>query len=190
MSTVGTLYGETVGGGFAKLLNSTVISNGAGLASFTLPAAYDAFLFDIESIFCTGQPAVMIRVSTDNGASWIASGYYWSMNTVFSYDANSYRPYGSGTLGSPHDTWCSWSHGFLDGYPLGGRVRLFQNSGTNGFSTILFRTTIVHPSLYTACNIGSGWWVGGTRPNGLAFLPSSSSFTGGTIRMYGMRTGT
>jgi hypothetical protein len=191
MSTAGTLYDETVGGGFAKLLNSTVISNGASLVGISLPVGYDAFLIDLESIFCTGQPAFIIRVSIDNGASWIAANYYWSMSTIFSNDpVNTWRPYGSFTLGDPHPTWLGWSHGFIDGYPLGGRVRVFPNSGANAFSTILFRYSCVHPTLYTACNVGSGWWPGGTAINAIAFLPSSSSFTSGTIRLYGMRKGT
>lgn len=189
MTTAGTLYDETVGGGFAKLLNSTVISNGATLVGISLPSAYDAFMFDLESIYCTGQPAFLIRVSIDNGATWLQS-YYWSMSTVFSYNANAWSPYGSHTLGGGHTTWLGWSHGWFDGHPLGGRVRLFQNSGTNAFSTVLFRYSCPQPSYYTACNVGSGWWPGGTAINAIAFLPSGGSFTGGTIRMYGMRKGT
>jgi hypothetical protein len=189
MSTAGTLYGETVGGGFAKLLNSTVISNGAGIASFSLPTAYDAFLFDIEGVYFSSEAAFIIRVSADNGASWFTDTYYWSLSSIFSNDpVNTWRPHGSYTLGAPHPSWLGWSHGFIVGYPLGGRVRFFQFP--NQLSTILYRYSCVHPTLYTACDVGSGWLGLGNPLNAIGFLPSSGTFTAGTIRQYGMRKGT
>ena len=191
MSTVGTLYDETIKNGFAKLLSIQYAPAGTASINFVseFSSAYDAYLFDIDNIFMARDDChFILRVSIDGGASWRVDNYYWSCSTLFSnQNPNIHNAYGSATLGGVHLTWMMLTHASIIGHPLSGRVRFFPNN-ENSLSHVLWRTVGIQPSLYTQVNMGGGFWPYGNFVNGIQFLAHAGTISG-NIRMYGMRTG-
>ena len=189
MSAVGTLYDETIQNGFAKLLSTTVIANGAGSAGFVLPAAHDSYLLDLDAIYMnTDGAALLARVSNNNGASYAADNYWWSATTIWSNAVNpSFSQYGSAVLGGGHTTWLWLSHGNWLGHSAMGRVRVYPHVNVGN---VLWKTGTLQPTNYNACHIGSGFWASAGGVNAIQFLPHVGVFTGGTIRLFGLKKGT
>lgn len=189
MSTAGTLYDETIKNGFADLLSVQNVGTASSVA-FLLgsPPAYDSYLFDLDALYYNTDGAALIaRVSVDNGAVWQTANYWWSATTIWSNQPNpTFSQYGSIVLGGGHTTWLFLTHGNWLGHPGMGRVRLYP---TNNVSNVTWKTGVLAPSNYNSTHIGSGFWASGPVVNGMLFLPHVGVFNGGTIRMFGLRTG-
>lgn len=187
MSTAGTLYNETIQNGFAELL-SVQNCGTAGSVGFTLPAGYDSYLFDLDALYYnTHNVLLAARVSVDNGANWQVANYWWSATTIWSNLPNpTFSQYGSNTLGGGYETFLFLSHGNWAGHAGMGRVRVYP---TNNVSNVLWKTGTLQDNNYNACHIGSGFWASGPAINAVLFFPGSGLFNGGTIRLFGLRTG-
>jgi hypothetical protein len=188
MSTVGTLYDETVKNGYADFLQAINVGT-AGAVGFSLPAGYDSYLFDLDALYFTLDNAFLIaRVSVDNGASYKADSYWWSATTIWSNQPNpTVSQYGSVVLGGGHTTWLFLTHGNWLGHPAMGRVKV---QPTNNVSNVLWKTGTLQNGNYNAAHVGSGWWASAPIINAMMFLPGNGgTFNGGTIRLFGLKNG-
>lgn len=188
MSTAGTLYDETIKNGYAEFLSAQNVGT-AGAVAFSLPAGYDSYLFDLDALYYNTEGAAIIgRVSTDNGASYKADNYWWSATTIWSNQPNpTFSQYGSVVLGGGHTTWLFMSHGHWLGHPGMGRVKV---QPTGNVSNVLWKTGILASNpYYNSTHIGSGWWASSPIINAFMFLPHVGAFNGGTIRLFGLKTG-
>jgi len=195
MSTVGTLYDETIKFGYAKLLQVSTAS-GASSIDFVAPLAldYDTFWFDLDSLTPSLNSAILIiYVSTNSGSSWQAgTDYYWYTFLVQPGGAGA-ASYSSTAL--PETTYMRISQpqsapaGF---YPTDGRVtfNLGPNRGTTGGHRSFDWITINQDpaSGYPVASTGGGAYTG-TAPNGVRIFFSGGSTITGIIRCYGLKKG-
>jgi hypothetical protein len=187
MSTVGTLYDETIKFGHGRLTNSTTISGVVGSVGFSLPADHDAFLFDLINLRpVTDLQALRAYVSMDNGASWKTdASYFW---TFFSAVSHTSSP--AGYVAGAAQTSFQLSAGVLNVSNLSGEFWYHRGAG------------FVPPfSWHTSCHTTSGYgqdtvrgagtyWVGGLI-NAILFAFGSGSIAAtGRINLYSFRKGT
>jgi len=186
MSTAGTLYDDTIKNGYAKLLNISTVSTPVTSIDLSCAyAGYDSYLFELDQLFLDNC-MLLLRASGDNGATYPTTGCQWVLHTMFLGEGPAiYRSYANGTLGVYDYT--QISHVAFPANAISGRVRLTTDQRSN----ILFKTAGVHPANLEQLNWGCSYIDGLGGPiNKLRFFPhGGGSFSAGTIRTYGFRTG-
>ena len=90
MTTAGTLYDEALRNGMLVLLATNTASNSTFLDFTGTDGPYTSYWFDIDQIVPSVAANLWLRVSTDGGASFIATGYVFQ---------SSFYYYSSGTPG-------------------------------------------------------------------------------------------
>jgi hypothetical protein len=190
MSTVGTLYDETIKNGCTKLLSAQVVTN-VSVVDFVAPLSfalgYRTFLFDFDNLKCsTDSNRLVAYASTDGGASW-GGDYLWSFIRVYTHSAADF--YGSVALGGGYranmfvgDT--QWVSGYISGFYYFHR----QAAGAGGIRVSYGEVIIRHPSVgVTSMQHSQANWFGGDV-NAIRFTYPGSLMSG-TIRCYGLKTG-
>ena len=194
MSTVGTLYDETVKFGYGKLLQTSTAS-GAASIDFVAPLAldYDTFWFDLDSLTSAASQLLQIFVSINSGSTWItASGTYW-YTFLYQPGGSAAASYSSSQLGGAETTYMRIGQPLVvpaGAYPMNGRVyfNLGPNRGVTGGHRQFDWITIGRDGTgYTATSTGGGASTG-TAPNGVRFSFAGNAMTG-TIRCYGLKKG-
>jgi hypothetical protein len=185
MSTAGTLYDDTIKNGYGKLLNVSTVST--PVTSIDVSCAYagfDSYLFELDQLFLDNL-LLLLRASSDNGATYPAAGCQWVLHTMFLGGTPPYRSYANGTLGVYDYT--QLSHAAYPANAISGRVRITPDARSN----IMFKTAGVHNTNYEQLNWGCTYFDGVGGPvNKLRFFPhGGGSFSAGSIRTYGFRTG-
>jgi len=185
VSTVGTLYDDTIKNGYAKLLSVSTVST--PVASIDLSCAYagfDSYYFDLDQLMMDGL-ILRLLASADNGATYPTGGNQWVMHSMFlSSGANPYRSYANGVLGVY--TYTQIAHAAYPGNAISGRVRL---SNTDPRGNILFKTSGVFSTWYEMLNWGGAYMDGVVPVNKLRFCTDAGNIASGTVRTYGLRTG-
>ena len=193
MSTVGTLYDETIKNGFGKLLSvNEVVSPVANVdivAPFT--SAYDNYIFDIDALQSDNTGAYFLFYpSVDGGASFTQTGLLWSLGCVWSHQAGS--TFGSVYYGAGPQTYMQQTYDAQYGpLPLH-CVILFNRGPPGGGGERQYLWTNMHRSP----GYGSGFTWGNGANNasyammtGIRFRYSSGNIISGAIRVYGVKTG-
>jgi hypothetical protein len=194
MTTVGTVYDETIKFGFAKLLQVQSFSNNYSLVfvtPFTLP--FHTFLFDLVNINAASTyDWLFAQVSTDSGASWLGANYYWGS----SYSTSHGDGAGNNVSGTQANTTdgantnvfelTGGGNGGAGGNPWGGEVIVTFRPGKN--AEFQWHTTVRSPS-YGQHNYFGGGVVDGAC-NAVRFASAQGgNFSSGIIRCYGLRMG-
>ena len=185
MSTVNTLYDETVTGGFAKLLTVNTVTSNVASINFTIPSNFDTFWFEVTNVTFTyaGNDFLIIYASGDGGStfgSYNMSGLLRLMNNF------------SGTaqyIGVENVAWMM-PYAFCSAQPLSGRIRMRSAKNLFFWRMEGFGDTYMNHST-----------MGGGRCQTLAAANTTINFIkfgsyngglykpGSAIRLYGMRTG-
>jgi hypothetical protein len=191
VSTVGTLYEETVKLGTAKLLT---VSNPAGVTSVALTmtdANFDTYLFELVLSFSQAANYLFSRWSNNGGSTWLSTeSYFWQYAIMSVSRSPNVLYHSSNILGTGFKNHARLSLGTLGGYPLNGRLIFYRGSGTGGLNYMEWSMG------HYASDAGWGWinHIGNcannmTAPNAIQFYPDAGANMSGTIRMYGLRKG-
>ena len=196
MSTVGTLYDETVKFGFAKLLSVQSVTS-ASFIDFIAPFAagevdkYSSYIFEIDGLVPTVDASLWILVSTDGGATWKTSGGGYSWEWGYAYANNpAVNYYGSITLGTTYMDHFQTGGSTYGLYAIDGRVKFNpgSNVGVKNFGWEL--SCLPGGSGSMAFAFGGGGYHLLSGINGVRFMFTVNTINSGTIRLYGLRKGT
>lgn len=176
------------GGGAAGALILLEQYTAAGVATldFTtgISATYDEYLFEFVNVQPAADSHLMIRMSTDGGATYDSGtnydDYYHSRNR-FNFEGN----------GSEADTairTTNGDHAHTLNTGICGQMRLFQPLSTTLYKTVMGDLTINAggPVGYVGNAQFSGWYRSLTAVNAIRFFMSTGNIATGTIRMYGI----
>ena len=197
MSTVGTLYDETVKFGFAKLLSTQAASNSASL-DFIAPFvgnAYDTFIFDLFALGPTATDTAYLAMvlSADGGATWGSSGYWTEYARQGAFVPGPPIAHGSVYQGAAAQTLFALSdYQYAPAGRLSGRVRCNPGLSSEG-GVKSFEWQLAHHAQTSGGNtlvIGGGGWSVTHVINGVRFFYSGTTVATGSIRCYGLKRGT
>ena len=192
MSTVGTLYDETVKNGFAKLLSVQTFT-GVYVCDFVAPLSsleYRTFWFDIDNLIGSNTDQYLFMyTSHDGGATWNTTTNYWVILIGYSHTTTAF--YGSVMAGAPAQAYLqpggSVQYGPL---PLAGRVYFYRSSVNEGGGKVFeWHITFRHPSYGMCCTWGGGGYYGHHGINGVRFQYNAGATMTGAIRCYGLKKG-
>lgn len=186
----GTIGFDTTALG-VHLLNTLTASNSATLVDTTsLTSTYDYYIFEFEEVLpATNLTVLKMRVSTDGGATYKATGYV----------SASFSNIGTATVGfdAVGDS-INLSGGPTNGYPVSnaasapglcGTAHFFHPAGASSRKICRGQTGYVYSGPLAAMALFTGYWDGGnTAINAIQFLFSSGNITSGKIRIYGVKT--
>ena len=191
MSTVGTLYDETVKYGSAKLLSVAPASNSASLDFLNLTFDFPVYVFDLVAMLPTVMGSnLLLRISTNNGATFdVTEGYHshWS----YSMSHTTGGAHGSYISGAgAHRTWFYIGNLQNSGATLIGRV-IFYRRGLSGGRHFEWWSTTYRSDAGTGTMSIVGHGVQGSymTVDAVRFYYSSGTIASGVIRCYGMRPG-
>ncbi len=187
--TMVSLVGSGVGGGLV-LLEQHTASNSASLDFTTaITSAYDKYLIEIVDLLpVTAGAPPQLQVSTDGGATYAASAYYWSqINVIIGGTAG-------GTNGASNvsaiELWGD-SAGVGQGNSLtstmSGTFRLSNPLGTTAYK-YLRGEGLGHyngNNSWYQFSMG-GFWMVVTPINAFRILYSTGNIASGTVRVYGV----
>jgi hypothetical protein len=195
MSTVGTLYDDTITNGFAKLLSAQVVTN-VSVVDFVAPLAfglgYRTFWFDFDNLICnTDSQRLVAYVSTNGGASF-QGDYLWSILRTYSHLAMD--TYGSVAL-TPDSGGGVYRGTMWIGDGQAGNLytsgRLYFNrcaAGLGGTRMLYGEVVNRHPSYgVSVMQNAQTPWAGGDW-NAIRFQYTAGTMSG-AIRLYGLKTG-
>lgn len=146
-----------------------------------MSSEFFSYLFDLTDIVpATDGTDLWMRVSTDNGSTFIATGYDW---LVAQNSSSALTPAGTTGLAdtkfrianSIDNTDGGWS----------GQIRV-PTGGANNPGPFWSGTWRSGASIITH-GTGGGKSTGATSTNAIRFLMASGNITSGTFRMYGLR---
>lgn len=197
MSTVGTLYDETVKNGFAKLLSAQVLTN-ASYVDFIAPLAYNlgyrTYWFDFDHLQITsgGNDRLVSYVSWDGGVNWCPD-HLWSIIRCYSHNASD--TYGSVALnpsGSPTAPYRDVLWIGLDQVAVGyqsGRLYFHRGAaGAGGYRPLYGEMTGLQSGQIALLQHAQYTWHAQNQFNAIRFRYTVGLMTG-VIRCYGLKTG-
>ena len=171
-------------GGSLELIEEQSITSSTATMEFTniQEARYDVHLLQIDSYYATAQRNLMVRLSNDNGSSFISSGYQYAYqygqadgafgegkSTSFSF--MSYVTFGADTVQESQSTYIYF-------YNLG-------NSSKYSFST--FQNTGVQTGVYSMLFGGAVLPTAETH-NAIQLLPNSTgNIANLQAKLYGVK---
>jgi|KBSMisStandDraft_5_1062788.scaffolds.fasta_scaffold00036_23 hypothetical protein len=182
MPVAQTIYDETIRNGFAKLLTVNTSGPSTAILAFTsIPiSTYGTFWFDLDKLTTSVNATPLVEIGT--GGSWSTINYRYSGTVISSISPVSV----TGNNSSPA---IIALHGNFTGgaNPMSGRVRMYF--GPAQFAAILVQHSQTGSSAY--CNTFNGCGYADNHPgaDAVRFYPNSGVWTGGSIRMYGLKTG-
>ena len=171
-------------GGSLELIEEQSITSSTATMEFTniQEAKYDVHLLQIDSFYAVAQRNLLVRLSNDNGSSYISSGYqyayqYGQANGTFgedkstSYNAMSLVTFGADTVEESQNTYIYF-------YNLG-------NSSKYSFST--FQNTGVQTGVYGMLFGGAVLPTAETH-NAIQLLPTlSTNIANLQAKLYGVK---
>lgn len=174
------------------LLSSQTLSNVAS-ANFTslITSEFDEYVFELVDVVpATNSTGIQLRVSTDNGSSWVAGTSYQYVNACSASGSAST----TGIPGTGASGILMTSTGGFGGY-IGNDANMSYNAtvklfNANGNYRKKFLTQAMYCLTSTNQLIGLNGYgeAGVTTPiNAIQFLALSGNLLSGTIRMYGVR---
>lgn len=184
ISEVADLEKQGKFGGSLELISEQSITSSTATMEFTniKEAKYDVHLLQIDSFYSTAQRNLMVRLSNDNGSSYISSGYqyayqYGQASSAFgegkstSFSFMSYVTFGADTIGESQNTYIYF-------YNLG-------NSSKYSFST--FQNTGVQTGVYSMLFGGAVLTTAETH-NAIQLLPNSTgNIANLQAKLYGVK---
>jgi hypothetical protein len=184
MTTVGTLYDESIKFGFGKHIQTYTVPSATSSLGFLLPAEYDTFLFEFLNIFMSVADQILcMRVSMDNGATWKTSALHY-----FTY---LYMTSHGSPLGTAYQ-YNNVAHFYISGWQYigsGFSGELFYHRGAGFVPPFSWHMAGQHATAGTWITRGGGtYWEGGLI-NALLFFPTSGNITQGRVNIYGLRKG-
>ena len=192
MSTVGTLYDETIKNGFAKLLAVQVVSSPVATIDFVAPftSTYDNYIFDVDCLQSDNTSNYfMFYPSVNSGVSWLNLENLWAIGAIWSHQA--ITTYGS-TIYTGARTYMQMTYDAQYG-PLPLSCTIYFNRGPPGSGgEKQYQWTNIYRTPGTgACMT---WGNGATNSTyammtGIRFLYSGGNIISGAIRVYGIKTG-
>jgi hypothetical protein len=173
--------------GALVLLEQHTASTSATLDFTTcISATYDEYLIEFVGIVPVSAADLWMRMSTDGGATYDATG-------IYSYDHQLWRAGGVGNSGTSAQTKT------LVSYSGGGSVSTSTTHGLNGNirlyspgSTVLYKTVrgqVAYQESSGSFRVGvnyRGAYESATAVNAFRFLMSTGNIASGTIRVYGI----
>ena len=179
MSAVGLLHNEIIQNGFAKLLWINTANNSTFL-DFSIPAGYDTYWFDFDKLRCTVWPEQLrIYVSANSGSSFGTVHWNTAIRMLSNYSQ-------SGQLLGNEDQPTLLVQCIVGvNQCLSGRIRMRTAPNTFFWQMQSWADTYYMVSSYGGGNANVG------TVNYVRFGSSvSGQFTDGSIRLYGLKTGT
>lgn len=164
------------------LLSSQTASNSASI-SFTslITSSYQTYFVTFRSILpASGSPQLYMLASTNNGSSYLNSGYQWCFNFTL--------PSGEGRVASAADS--QWVIDDLIGSTanssFNGDLWLFNFNQASLFPTYMGNFQIWDgSSVFVTIRTGGGFGAS-NQINAVQFKMSSGNIASGTISLYGV----
>jgi len=183
MSQAGSIASGVQGDGSLVLLNKQTASGSANIAFTSLiSASYSSYVVRITNVLpSTNNVSLLMTWSTNNGGSYIASGYGWTQafQTTFGFDNNDNNGDTSLTIyeNAPNNAG-QGSNGIINLYSMNDAVN-FPN-----YSTLISGYINGGP----ACNAiyGSGAIYSANQINALNFAMSLGNIASGSFTLYGL----
>ena len=196
MSTVGTLYDETIKFGRGKLLGTLTASNSASLAWSSVfdpaiaPEVYDVYYVELLNILPVNN-SVNLYGRMSNASGVMTTGYYWNYFSVISHPGTVGATPGnaSGASTVENQAFMYFSSGQYNGAASGVSGEIFINRIGNNMAFFSF-TAAHHSTVGEHSFVVGGLNMSGTGPlRGLQFYYSTGNIASGKLRLYGMKTG-
>lgn len=173
------------------LLNTLTASNNATLSDATsLTSAYDLYMFEFENIVpATDSQPFYIRVSTNGGSSYLATGYVANW-TILGGNVSNEASTIAINIGGATATTNNIAN--TAGYGLSGTFYLTAPSSTTvrkyiwGSGAFYGYNQVSAPGLWTYQH--TGLQNSNTSINAIQFLFASGNITSGKVRIYGIKT--
>jgi len=182
-----TIGGSAIGGGGGgawTFISSQTASSSASIG-FTsgIDSTYDVYMFTYSDVDpATDGVTFGLRIDTNGGASFEASGYAFHNQTNYATQAYSYTgSYSAATFILCNDL------GSHTPEAASGRVFLIAPAGTTHTKMIWSDGLgITAQANFGSCRTFGGWDGGGSAINAIQFIMSSGNIAAGTFALYGL----
>jgi hypothetical protein len=177
--------------GFTSLnlekISTATASSSSSIIFTNLSSSYVAYVVIANKISpATDNVHFYLRVSTNNGASSLTSGYQWSTIHYYNGGAN---VLGNGTISSARISLSADANRALSNTAnetLSGQV-IIIGAGATGRCSILSNCVYTSDVGEVVTTINNGQQTGTTAINAVEFLMSSGNIASGTFILYGLR---
>lgn len=190
MSTVGTLYDETVKFGYGKLLSRSVANSSSAIVC-SLPVEFDTFWIDLACLVPSVGAYLFARMSQNGGSTWIAANYAYGMLWG---DADGTPAGGNQNITSIGGT---SSQQLQLSYVVNAASTQYALSGEVMFTRGLGLQTFNSLTAYNESSSGSAWhrccgtlWDSTSAITDIRFYYGSGLILKGSVTVYGLRKGT
>ncbi|ANL02197.1 hypothetical protein AMJ96_CH00606 [Rhizobium sp. N113] len=163
-----------------ELISETNISSAVAAVDLVnvLSTTFDDYAIEFDNIAGSAANIFMMRLSTDAGASWISTGYYYSSVVSQTAGATGAQVTGATQFSVSSTTMIANTAGFC------GTMKLRRAPTKRHFEIPAFFTASGGESVLSV--------IGGAiaqQADSLRFFMGSGNITAGTIRVYGIRKG-
>lgn len=165
-------------------LLSTKTASSSTTLDFTsvINSSYDYYLFVVEDIVFSANCSFQFLMSQDNGATWLSSYNWTSLNLVIASSTSQALTKGATDSSIPLDAG-SGSQNTTAARAADGKVELFNPLGLSRVKMINSSLTynVSASATNVACSVSTG------AVNAVRFQPSSGNFVSGKIYCYGVK---
>jgi hypothetical protein len=156
---------------------SFTASNTASIPVINIPSSVNTLLVVYSNVSIpSGAPFLQIQLSTNNGSSYISSGYFTGHN---------YTPYNSPILSNQSLT-TGIQLGFQIGFPSISSGNCYLYGLNSSYAVTSTGSSCYNVSGTSYFGFTGGTLAGSTGINALQILASSGNITTGTFNIYGL----
>jgi hypothetical protein len=167
--------------GFRPIGSPGVASNSASVALTNMTGYTHYLIYYYNVTPATNATSLLVRVSTNNGSSFIStSSYRWQYLTSFNTGVS-----GAGALPDTSILLASLVNNTA-GIALGGRLDIMNPAGT-AFTTMVAQSHWLSNASGTQNGFASGQYAATTTVNAIQFFMSSGNISTGTFYLYGIK---
>lgn len=168
--------------GCVQLIATGTASNSATIDFTGLTSSYSYYYVVISN----AQPVnntdnLLFRVSTDNGSTYSATGYYYAATTQ-----NSASGTGTNTAANSTNFRISFSQSNGGNDNGGGILEIINPSQTATYHQFLGNMTYVDSTGAIVTSVGGCLWVSTSAINAIRFLYNTGNINTGTFKLYGV----
>ena len=178
-----TIQTTAAGGGTVVFISSTTISSSTASVAFTglSNSTYSYYILEFSNLYLTSDDTLTIRLSSDNGSTYLTTGY----NGILIYAGAGVGQY-SISNGSPN-TIAGYAQavGTAAANTCAGFIEL-HNVGVEG-GIFTYRTGNKSSANYAGYQAGSGGLYGNATYNAFRLQATSANISAGKFYLYGVK---
>ncbi len=183
------IWATPAGGGGNWTLVSTGTASSSATISFTgLSTSYNNYVVIFSNVIpATNSVQIEMQVSTNNGSSYLSSGYTYFFSTNYANNS-SYVVANSSSASSIIMTNSGYPLDNAVPYSANGQVWIYNPAISGNYPNVSFQTSygVSGASGWTGGSQGTATNTTTTAVNAIQFLMSSGNITSGTFKLYGI----